>query len=330
MRRFFQGIGILTVSFVAAGLIAQQFAQAAAAQPSAQAGQASQAPASPQASQAPQAPPPAGSPTAPASPASPPGAAPAPGTPAKPWVPVAASTLAAHPDAYYGENVSMTGTVEQLLSKFAFSVDQGKARSGGKEVLVVAPTLQMPVDASTYVTVLGEVVKFDPAEIGKKAKDYKNDLQPEVAAKYQGQPAIIATSVINAAGLDIAKRLPPPMTGEEQEFQKIMRQVGPANAALRGAMDKLDANATKEQAAVLTKALSQAESFWRVRGNPDAIKWAADARAMAESIDKAIGAGKWDEAKASSGTLGQQCQSCHGAYRERFDDGSFRIKPGSR
>jgi len=27
-----------------------------------------------------------------------------------------------------------------------------------------------------------------------------------------------------------------------------------------------------------------------------------------------------------AGTLGQSCQSCHAAYRERFDDGSYRIK----
>jgi cytochrome c556 len=251
-------------------------------------------------------------------------------TPAKPLVPVAASTLALHPEAYYGESVSMTATVEQLLSKFAFSVDQGKERSNGRDVLIVAPTLQAPVDPNTYVTVLGEVVKFDPAEIGKKTKDYKNDLAPEVAAKYQGKPTIIATSVINASGLDIAKRPPPPLTTEELDYQKVMRQVGPANTALRGAIDNADPSATKEQAAILTKAFTQTEAFWKARNKPDALKWAADARTMADSIDKAVTAGKWEDVKTSAGTLGQQCQGCHGAYRERLDDGSFRIKSGGK
>jgi hypothetical protein len=243
---------------------------------------------------------------------------------------VAASTLAAHPETYYGEGVSLTGAVEQLLSKSAFSVDQGKTKKPGAEVLIIAPTLQQPVDSNAYVTVLGEVIKFDPEVIGKKAKDYKNDLAPDVAAKYLGHTTVIATSVITAAGLDIAKRLPPPMTTEEQDFQKVMRQVGPANTALRGALDKSDVNSTKEQTAVLVKAFTQAEAFWKARGKADAVKWAADARAQADSVDKAVVAGKWDDAKTSAGTLGQQCQSCHGAYRERFDDGSFRIKTGPR
>ena len=29
-------------------------------------------------------------------------------------------------------------------------------------------------------------------------------------------------------------------------------------------------------------------------------------------------------------TLGQQCAACHGVYRERGEDGSFYIKPGSK
>jgi mono/diheme cytochrome c family protein len=51
------------------------------------------------------------------------------------------------------------------------------------------------------------------------------------------------------------------------------------------------------------------------------------------TIDTAAAAAKWDDVKASAGTLGQKCAACHGAYRERFDDGSFRIKvapPGTK
>src|SRR5258707_10097331 len=84
---------------------------------------------------------------------------------AKPLIPVAASTLANNPDPYYGENVTLTGAVEQKLNTLAFSVDQDKTKSTGKEVLILAPRLNAPVDANTYVTVIGEVVKFDPAEV---------------------------------------------------------------------------------------------------------------------------------------------------------------------
>src|SRR5262245_28608720 len=65
------------------------------------------------------------------------GAAPAPAS--RPMIPVAASSIALNPDAYYGENVSLMGAVEGMLSKTAFTVDQDPKRSTGKEVLVLAP-----------------------------------------------------------------------------------------------------------------------------------------------------------------------------------------------
>jgi cytochrome c556 len=252
------------------------------------------------------------------------------GAPAKPIVPLAASTIVNNPDPYVGEYVSVTAAVEQPLTKSSFSVDQDKTKPD-KEILVIAPTLNGTVEANAYVTVLGELVKFDPDEIKKKTKNYTLDLPPDLIAKYKGKPAVVATAVvINATGVDIAKVLPPPMTPEEEAFQKIMRQVGPANTALRGAIEKMDAAAAKDQTAILSKAFTQTEAFWKTKGKPDAVGFASEAKKHAEAITTAVNAGKWDEAKASAGPLGQQCQSCHTAYRERLDDGSFRIKAGSR
>src|SRR6185295_15886787 len=172
-----------------------------------------------------------GAPGTPAAPA-------APAAPAKPYVPLAASTLADHPDAYYGELVTVTGAVETTLSKLAFSVDQDKTKSTGKDVIVVAPTLMEPVTPNAYVTVIGEVVHLDQAEIGKKGaeltKEYKPDFPADVVSKYKGHPVVLAKSVITTAGVDVAKRPPPPMTAEEEALSKIMKHVGPAQAALRG------------------------------------------------------------------------------------------------
>src|SRR5262245_28794565 len=120
----------------------------------------------------------------------------------KPVVPVATNSVNAHPDRYLGQTVTMTAAVDQVLSKSAFSVDQQRvagapAPKGPTDVLVLVPTLQSPVDPKSYVTVMGELVTFDPAEVAKKAKDYKLDLPSDVAAKYNGRPALIATSVID-------------------------------------------------------------------------------------------------------------------------------------
>jgi cytochrome c556 len=191
-----------------------------------------------------------------------------------------------------------------------------------------------PVTPNAYVTIIGEVVHLDAAEIGKKGaeltKEYKIDVTPEVVAKYKGHPVIMAKSVITVAGVDVAKRPPPPPTAEEEALSKIMKQVGPAQAALRGALDKTDMAVAKENANVLKQAFVQTEAFWKPKGKADASKFAEEARKLSEQITTEIASGNWDEAKTHAGTLAQQCAGCHGTYRERMDDGTYRIKTSSR
>ena len=283
------------------------------------------------------APPQKPAPAAPATtpPATPPATAPAAPAPApKVLVPVATNTVTANPDAFYGQAVTLTASVEQIHSKSAFSVDQRRVggatlKGGPTDILVLVPTIQSPVELKTYVTVMGEVVKFDPEEVAKKAKDYKIDLPPDLVAKFTGRPAVIATSVINEKFLDVAKRLPPPMNAEEEAFSKVMKQVAPAFAALRTGIDGSNVENATKNAAVLKQAFTDTESFFKPK-KPDATAWAAEARKHVESIQASVTAGKWDEAKATAGTLQTACGRCHGQYRERFDDGSFRYKSGSR
>ena len=137
------------------------------------------------------------------------------GRPPQALVPVAASTLAASPDQFVGMTVTLTAAVDQRYGGTAFSIDQDRAASAGQDILVLAPLLNAPVEMNAYVTVIGEVVRFDPADAAARMKDAMPALAPEVAAKYRGRPAIIATSVINGAMTDLAKRLPPPMSPEE-------------------------------------------------------------------------------------------------------------------
>lgn len=244
----------------------------------------------------------------------------------KPLIPLVAATLVEKPDAYYGESVTMMATVDQSLSPTAFSMDQDKAASAGLGILVLAPRLNEPLELNTYATVIGEVVKFDPADA--KVKDLLTGLAPDVLAKYTGQPAIVATSVINRAMNDIARRLPPPMTPEEEAFQKVMQKVGAANGAFRGIIEKSDAAGAKEQAAVLKTAFTATEEFFDEYDKADAVGWARDARKIVSAMEVAAAAGSWDQVKTSAGSLGKTCGSCHGAYRERYDDGSFRPRVG--
>src|SRR5262245_48913460 len=226
-----------------------------------------------------------------------------PGAPPKPLVPVAASTIINNPDQFVGEYVSLTAPVEATLTKSAFSVDQDKTKTE-KDILIIAPTLQNAPEANAYVTVLGELVKFDPDTIKSKTKNYTLDLTPDQIAKYKGKPAIVATAVVvNSTGVDIAKVIPPPMTAEELEFQKLMRMIGTANTALRAAIDKMDAAAVKEQGAILASSFTKTEAFWKTKNRPEATTMATEAKKQSDTINTAIAAGNWDGVKAAAGPL---------------------------
>jgi hypothetical protein len=252
--------------------------------------------------------------------------APPPGTPPKPLVPVAASSVAKNPDPYFGEYVTLTATVESNLTKTSFSVDQDKTKSTGQEVLVLAPNLQKPADPNGYVTVIGQLIKFDPAEVEKNLKGYTLDLPADVQEKYKGKPVVLATAVINTAGIDIAKKPIPPMNADELALQKIMTKLPPAQAALRKALDGSSADLTKEQATVVKTAFTEIEAFFKSKNNEEATKWAADGKRHADSILMNVANGNFEAAKTSVAPLGATCASCHGKYRERMEDGTYRIK----
>jgi len=247
--------------------------------------------------------------------------------PAKPLIPVAAGSIALNPDAHWGDDVSMIGTVEAILSKTVFTVDQGKAAAGGKQVLVIAPYLSAPVSPSTYLTVVGEVFKFDPVEVAKRARDnYVLDLAPDVAARYLGRPAVFATSVITPDLVDIGKRVPPPLTAAEQALRDAMVEINTQNSALRGGLDAPDASKVKEQIAGLTHGFTEAQGFFKARNAADAVGWAGDALTFVHAMDTATAAAKWDDLRTAATGLNGLCTTCHTPHRERQDDGSFRFK----
>jgi cytochrome c556 len=253
-------------------------------------------------------------------------APPAANTPPKPLVPVAASSVAANPDSYVNEYVTMTGAVEANLSKTSFSVDQDKTKSTGKDVLVLAPTLQKPADANGYVTVIGQLIKFDEKEIATKLKGYQLDLSPADVAKFQGKPVVLATMVINTAGIDIAKKPIPPMTADDLALQKIMTKLPPAQGAVRKTLDSKDIAGAKEQATILKDSFTQIETFFKAKNNAEATKWASEGKNHAEAILVNLGLNNIEAAKTSITPLGATCASCHGKYRERMEDGTYRIK----
>jgi cytochrome c556 len=240
-------------------------------------------------------------PQLPSQPAVQPAAAPTPAP--KPLVPAAASSIASTPDAFYGQNVTVTASTDRILSPTTFVVDQDPGKSGEGGVLVITPELTAPLKINSYVTVIGEVILHD------------------------GRPAIRATSVIDSSMKDLAKRLLPPMTPDEEAFDQTMKRIGPAFAALRQAVAAAGADTAKGHAATLKQGFIAAEAFWKKRDKPDAAKWALDARLQAETLERAVRTNSWDDARDAATGLQQTCSACHSTYRERQDDGSYRIRP---
>ena len=225
----------------------------------------------------------------------------APSPPPKPLVPAAANSIAANPDAFYGQHVTVTASVERILSPTSFTVDQDPKKSAD-ELLVLVDVLNAPLEPNKYVTVIGEVVR------------------------HEGGPAIRAASVLTTALVDLAKRLPPPMTPDEEALDKAMKRIGPAFNAVRQAIAAAGGDTAKADAATLKAAFAETEAFWKKRDKPDALKWVADARSHADALERAIGAATWDEAKTAASGLQQSCSACHGAYRQRLDDGTYRLR----
>jgi cytochrome c556 len=248
------------------------------------------------------------------------------GAAAKPLVPVAASSLVSHPDLYLGQTVSVTGVAEQTLTPTVFIFDQGKTQKAPGDVLVIAPTLTAAVPLQAYITVIGDAVKFDPAEVTKKFKNYTLDLAPDVIEKYRGKPALLATSVVDPTMKDIAKPVVPPPTPAEAAFDGVMKQVGPGFTAIQTAVNGSQGDQVRQQAIALSKLFSDTQAFFTTRNTADAIQWATDAGKRVHEIDEAAAAGKWDDAKAAAASLNQACGSCHAAHRDRQDDGTYRVK----
>ena len=226
-----------------------------------------------------------------------PPAAPAP----KPLIPASASSVAANPQQYQGQMLTIYAAVERIVSPTVFTIDQDPRKPAVGEVDVLVPEWTTPPVPNTYVTVIGEMLLVE------------------------GRPTIKATAVLDPKMVDLARKPLPPLTADEQAFDAVMKRVQPAFAALRTAVGESNGDAVKTQSAILKQAFADTEAFFKQRAKADAQKWAAEARMHAEALDVAS-AGKWDEAKTAVTALQQSCSSCHAVYRERQDDGSYRIR----
>lgn len=246
-------------------------------------------------------------------------------------VPVATNTIVDAPDQFFGKLVTITAGVERMVSKTTFLMDQQKmagptdVKGAGKPILVIAPYLTSSLDQKKYFLVRGQVVKLDPAALAAVAPDYVLDLPGDVGAKYLGQPVLVASSVLDSAYVELARKPIPPPTEADVALTSAMKTISSAFNALRAAAQESNADVVKTNLVAIGPAFAQTEG---VLGDlrHAALAPAREARAQVAAIDTALTAGDWEAVKSSAAALNQTCQSCHTAFRERQEDGTFRIK----
>jgi hypothetical protein len=135
--------------------------------------------------------------------------------------------------------------------------------------------------------------------------------------KFLCTPALLAFSIAAICAADAI---------DEKQFQKHMKVVGKASRDFKGNFESKNAAAVEKDAAAVADSYKAMASFFKARKTDDAVKWAGDSATAASATAAAAKAGDWDQVKSHWGAVGKNCKSCHDKYREKLDDGSYRIK----
>jgi cytochrome c556 len=161
-------------------------------------------------------------------------------------------------------------------------------------------------------------------------------------------PDPISTAKPGTASTDTAPGTPSQPAGArmtEQDYDAIMKKVGPAYALMRKKLEKGDVAGAATEPQQLAELFGEAEKFWAQYKKQDAVKWSQMARAYATEIADALTAAegflrldprvqggvqlRLRRARTRATDMDGTCKQCHGTYREGDQAKGFRIKPGA-
>ena len=116
-------------------------------------------------------------------------------------------------------------------------------------------------------------------------------------------------------------------TWTDADYDKIMKEVGATVGLLRKSLDGQNAEMAKQQAEKLESLFEEADDFWNARNVDDAQDIADDAAEHADHIEDAVDDKDFTKAAEHMKLMQGTCAACHGKYRDKAPDGSYRIKP---
>ena len=115
----------------------------------------------------------------------------------------------------------------------------------------------------------------------------------------------------------------------QRSHPEIMQEVAPTRAALAESIESGDGPAAEEAAMKLQDLFAEVVPIYeRMNLAPDAIMRANKAAAAAGEAAAAAKANNMEAAGVAHGMVQKACGGCHGQFREKADDGSYRIKTG--
>jgi cytochrome c556 len=132
-----------------------------------------------------------------------------------------------------------------------------------------------------------------------------------------------------AAGMALAVAItmsvsPMAQAKTDEDYDKLMKAVGAANGAMRGAAKAMDPAGIAAEAKKMEALFKDAQAFWKARNNAEAADWAGAASTHAAAIAAASGP---EAIMGAMKELGGTCQTCHAKYRDK-DANGFIIKKG--
>jgi mono/diheme cytochrome c family protein len=149
--------------------------------------------------------------------------------------------------------------------------------------------------------------------------------------------SLFVASAALVGAVTIAAQGPPPQpapsgvttarTWTDGDYEKIMKEVGATVGLLRKSIDGQNGEMAKQQADKLEMLFEEADDFWNSRNVDDAQDLADDAAEHADHIEDAVDDKDFTKAAEHMKLMQGTCAACHGKYRDKAPDGTYRIKP---
>lgn len=148
--------------------------------------------------------------------------------------------------------------------------------------------------------------------------------------------AIVVSAAVLAGTIALAAPAAPPQppagtttarTWTDADLERLMKEVGATVGVLRKSVEGQNAELTRQHAEKLKSLFGDVNDFWSARNVREAASTANAAAAHTDRVEDAAEAKDFTKAAEHLKLLQGTCANCHGKFRDKGPDGTFRIKP---